>query len=413
MEDPNDSTAYDESDYNFKIISNLAMTNPNAANPAPYEVGDPLTITWSNVGSAVNVELAYSIAGSDFSSPVVFAPTTANDGSFDWNVPDAIDYNFRVRVRSLTDDGFDISDADNRIRGKLAITSPGLSAAVGIGQDYLVTWSSTGTIPQVNIKYDINDGKGANGVAGDGDDYPYTLTGDPNPDDAITENVAASAVTNNGKFLWKAVPDMPTALARIKIIDSRTSPDNSDVIAVSNKFNIVGNFTLSAPNGNEDWRVNTPQNIVWLWGGTISKVKLFYSKNAAADPAAIPDNEWIEIDPGVTKDYSADGKGNGSGGQTRSYAWTIPNDISTTVRIKVQDYNDPTVKDYSNNFFKIRGSFTVSAPNGNSDVNLTNRWVTYETNRNITWTSNGTMSNVRLEYSNDSFVSEFHDIALS
>ena len=80
---------------------------------------------------------------------------------------------------------------------------------------------------------------------------------------------------------------MPTALARIKIIDSRTASDNSDVIAVSNKFNLVGNFTLSSPNGNEDWRVNTSQNIIWQWGGTIPKVKLFYSKNTAVDPATI------------------------------------------------------------------------------------------------------------------------------
>ena len=91
----------------------------------------------------------------------------------------------------------------------------------------------------------------------------------------------------------------------------------------------------------------------------------------------------------------------------------MPNDISTTVRIKVQDFNDPTVKDYSNNFFKIRGSFTVTSPNGNSNVSLTDRWVTNEINRNITWTSNGTMANVKIQYSNDNFVSDFHDIALS
>ena len=124
VEDPNDSAAFDESNYNFKIISNLTMTSPNTANASPYEVGDPLTITWNKVGSAANVELAYSTASLDFSSAVVLAATTLNNGSFAWNVPNAIGYNFRVRVRSLTDDGFDISDADNRIRGKLAISAP-------------------------------------------------------------------------------------------------------------------------------------------------------------------------------------------------------------------------------------------------------------------------------------------------
>ncbi|MGH7194072.1 MAG: hypothetical protein ACREJM_11170, partial [Candidatus Saccharimonadales bacterium] len=60
--------------------------------------------------------------------------------------------------------------------------------------------------------------------------------------------------------------------------------------------------------------------------------------------------------------------------------------------------------------FKIRGSFTITAPNGNSDPALTDRWVTYETNRNITWTTQGTIPNVKLQYSNDGFVSDIHDI---
>ena len=68
--------ACDQSNNNFKIISDFTLTAPDGGG-APLEVGDPLTVTWSYKGTlATNeVELAYSTAGSDFSNPVVFQTT--------------------------------------------------------------------------------------------------------------------------------------------------------------------------------------------------------------------------------------------------------------------------------------------------------------------------------------------------
>ncbi|HTL69679.1 MAG TPA: Ser-Thr-rich GPI-anchored membrane family protein [Candidatus Eisenbacteria bacterium] len=399
VEDASDNTAYDDSDYNCKIISNFTLTAPNGG--TVHEVTDPYTITWTKVGTAASVELSYS-TDNFATAPVVILAGTANDGSEAWpgGFPDAVNYNVKVRVRSLTDDGYDDSDAVFRIRGKLAVTSPALGAPVPIGQNYNVTWTTTGTIPNVTIKYDVNDGNGPDLTPDTGDEYPYAI---------------ATNIPNTNSFSWTNIPDTGTAQARIKIFDSRTSPDNTDVIGVSQRFNIVGNFILQTPNGGEDWRVGSTHNITWKWGGTIPKVRLLYSKNPAADPATIPDGDWIEIDPAVDKSYGA-GNGN-NGAVTRSYAWVVPDDLSPSVRVMVQDYNDASVRDYSDATFKINGTLTLTAPLGNADPSLTDRWVTsvYAINegRTITWNTVGSVQNVKIQYSTDNFASNVVDITPS
>jgi hypothetical protein len=391
IQDASDNVALDDSDNNLKIISNFTLLTPNTT--VAYQVDDTINITWTNIGTVNNVELAYSTASTDFSLPKIIQATTPNDGSYIWTFPNDISQTVRVRVRSLTDDGNDISNADFRIRGKLNITAPVLSQAVQIGNTFTIQWNTTGTIPNVNLVYDTNDGAGG---------YPYS----------IATNLAnctpvQPATTCSHSFNWPNVPDTPTALGRIKIIDSR--PAENDVINVSPRFNIVGNFTLTAPNGNEDWRVGSTHNITWTWGGTIPVVKLFYAVNGTqANPT------WQEIDPLVTKNYSLDGlPQNGANNTvTRSYTWTIPNNITTAAKVRIEDASNNTVGDNSNNIFKIRGAFTVLTPNGNANVSLTDRWVTNDI-KTITWTSQGTMPFVKLEYSNDNFVSNINPIIAS
>jgi len=454
--------AYDESNENFKIISNFTLNTPNDGGALGYyEVGDPWTISWSNKGTVNNVDIAYDTydgkgydgiegnvddcwnmgadgvpggtgANADYlnviASSLVNNPDPVNGGGTynSGTVPNAISYDVRVRVRSATDEGYDISDNKFRIRGRIEDVAVNNGDPVPIhGIDIPITWTAYGTIPNVDILYDTYGGSGYDGIEGNADDY-WNMGADGVPGgtganadylNVIADNLAnctpvAPAVScNNTTFKWQNVPDNPTALGKVKIFDSRTSPDNTDVKGISSgNFNIVGNFTIVAPNGNEDWKVNTPHNIIWRWGGTIPKVKLFYTKNQAADPSTIPDGDWIVID--AEEDYSTDGKGNGSGNAERSYPWTIPNDIAPKVRVKVQDFNDPTVKDYSDNFFKIRGTLTLTSPVGNVDPTKSERWVTNE-KHNISWITAGSIPFVELQYSNDDFVSDINEIILA
>ena len=84
------------------------------------------------------------------------------------------------------------------------------------------------------VYYDINDGKGADGSVGGGDDYPYTIVAG-----LANCTPTGGATTCTSSFDWANatppnVPDTPTALAKIKIVDSRGS--ESDVIKASERY---------------------------------------------------------------------------------------------------------------------------------------------------------------------------------
>ncbi|MBU2101741.1 hypothetical protein KKH05_03450, partial [Patescibacteria group bacterium] len=221
-----------------------------------------------------------------------------------------------------------------------------------INQNNNITWITTGTIPNVKLEYSTNGGT----------TYAYTI-------------VASTANANS--YTW-LVPDTPTATAKVKLINvaDTTVYDESDA-----NFRIQGFFTLTSPNGGEAWIVGSTHNITWNWGGTIPFVKISYSKDSGT------------TFPNVINASAPNGAG---GGGSYSYAWTIPDDISSTVRVKVEDPNDNTVYDISDADFKIRGDFVLTSPNGGE------RWVTNETHA-ITWATNGTIPNVKLEYSKDNF----------
>ena len=82
-----------------------------------------------------------------------------------------------------------------------------------------------------------------------------------------------------------------------------------------------------------------------------------------------------------------------------TYAWTIPDNISNGVRVKVSDTTNADAFDTSNTNFKIRGSLTVAAPNG------AEAWAINST-QSITWTKVGSIANVKLEYSTNGFTDE-------
>jgi hypothetical protein len=339
------------------------------------------------LGTVANVQLSYSTGGAAFTSPQEIQASVANGTGFgatyNWTVPNAISKTVRVKVKSTSDDGFDISANDFRIRGKLVPVAPVSTDKVPIGQSFTIRWQSYGSMPTVKIHYDVNNGTGG---------YPNEITlNAPNCTPAVPQTPCDES------FVWNNIPDTAAAQAKIRIMDARAG--ENDVLALTDTFQIVGNFTVVTPNGGQDWRVATQQNIAWTWGGTIPVVKLYYTKEPG-DPETV---SWTEIDPGVTKDYSTDGHQQNGANNTiqRNYLWTVPDDISSTVRVKIADANNPDVYDVSNSTFKIRGDFTVTSPNGNE------RWVTavYTVNegQTITWTSAGTVPFVKLEYSTDDF----------
>ncbi len=358
VSDPNDATVYNQSAANNKIKAKFTLNAPNGGEI--LTVNDTYDITWDCVGTVANVKLDYSL--NNFFTSTAIAASTPNDGTCPWAVPDAISTSVKVRVMSTLDtDAYDESDGSFKIRGAFALTAPNGGEQWPVAQVSNITWNTTGTIGSVRILYSTNSGVS----------FPNTI-------------VASTA--NAGTYAWN-VPDSVTPSARVRVQDASDGTVYDDSNA---NFSIVGWFQVTGPNGGESLQVGSAQTIQWNWGATIPNVKLSYSTDSGAS-----------FDKVVTAQV-ANGAG---GGGTHSFAWTVPDDASQTVRVRVEDYNNAAVNDTSDANFKIVVGFNVMAPNDGTE-----RWVTNE-KHDIQWVTTGTLPTVKLAYSIDGGLTYPHVIA--
>src|SRR3989442_2373463 len=148
---------------------------------------------------------------------------------------------------------------------------------------------------------------------------------------------------------------------------------NAKATANAATFINKGALALRAPVGGEAWAVGSTRNITWTRQGSIANVKIEYSKDNFVTPILI------------TASTPA---------ANLSYAWTIPDDISSTVKVRITNLDDATVTSTSPANFNIKGSLTITAPTGGE------AWSIGST-QTITWTATGTIGSVRLDYSTD------------
>src|SRR5207244_3675917 len=326
--DVNDSTVFDDSNADFKIRGALTVTAPNGGEQ--WTVASSRTITWTATGTIANVKLEYS--KDNFATAIVIAASTSNTGSYTWTVPNDISATVKVRVADAADSTTnDVSDANFKIMAAFAVSSPNGGEAWIVGATQAISWTTTGTIPNVKLEYSTDGGV----------TYP---------------NVVTASTAKTGSFSW-TIPDSISNTVRVRVSDVTDAQTND--ISDAN-FKIRGNLTVSAPNGGEVWVIGSAQTITWTSAGTIPSVKLEYSKNNFATVTLIA----------------------ASVSNTGSFAWTIPDDASTTVKVRVTNTADATVFGASNANFSIRGGFILSAPNGGEE------WVVGST-RQITWTTTG------------------------
>src|SRR5439155_1159391 len=238
------------------------------------------------------------------------------DGSFSWTVPNDISsaYDIKVRVSDPNDpEANDLSDNPFKITAALAVTSPNGGEQWAVGSVKPITWTSTGSVANVKLEY--------------------------SKDDFATSTVIVASTPNTGTYTW-TIPDAISTTVKVRVTDvsDPAASDSSDA-----NFKIQGAFTVTTPNGGDAWKINTTRTIAWTTSGTIPNVKLEYSKdNFVADIRVIA----------------------ASAANTGSYNWIVPDDPTTTARVRVSDVNDGAVLDTSDAVFRIQGFFTLTAPNG-------------------------------------------------
>lgn len=327
----------------------ITVTSPDGGET--FAVGSSQAITWTTTGTVGNVLIQYSANnGSSWSTVIA---STANDGSYTWTVPDNTSSTCLVKISEAADNNpTDTSDSTFSIVSTssptITVTSPNGGETFNAGSSQNITWTTTGTVGNVKIEYSTNNGS----------DW----------------STVTSSTANDGSYAW-TVPNKPSTNCLVRISEAS---DGSPTDTSNNKFSIVSSttptITVTAPNGGEEIEKGSSFKITWTTGGTVGNVKIQYSTNNGGS--------WST----VTSSTANDG----------SYTWTVPDKTSSTCLIKISEASDGSPSDTSNSTFSIVSiiapTITVTAPNGGETFDA-------GTSTAITWTSSGTVGNVKIQYS--------------
>jgi hypothetical protein len=229
----------------------------------------------------------------------------------------------------------------------LTLCRPNGAESCTVGEKHAIHWNWTDSISSVNLEYSTDGGS--------------------------TWNVIFSSLTNDGDALW-TIPYTPSTTCRVKVT-SATDPNVYDVSDTD--FTIARPvITVTRPNGGtggESWTVGEKHVIHWNWAGSISSVDLEYSTDGGST--------WNVILSGTTNDGDA--------------LWAVPNTPSITCRVKVTNTSDTSCFDVSDQDFNIISpTISVARPDG-GETCYAGKYAP------IHWTSSGSFSTVKLEYSTD------------
>jgi|GEM_PF-3034698 len=184
-----------------------------------------------------------------------------------------------------------------------------------------------------------------------------------------------TAAASAGTFAWTISAGL-TAAADYKVrVYQGSVEDYSDNIFTLSSGGGTPGITVTAPNGGENWALNSSQNITWTATGLTGYVDIELYKGGAY-------LYWLGWESATAG----------------TYAWTIPDYYDPGADYKIRIYQTP-VEDYSNNNFTISSgsgtpSLTVTAPNGGENWQLGSQ-------HNITWPAQNITGNVAIHWVRD------------
>ena len=165
---------------------------------------------------------------------------------------------------------------------------------------------------------------------------------------AIENNINA----NIGSYDW-TVPNTIADNCKICIKDASTGvlyDESSRVFSIfkgsglfgegvsgSKPLIIISDFIVKSPNGGEIYKVGSVHNITWEASG-VSNVKIEYTINSGAS--------WLPVVASTPAN-------------THSYAWTIPNTVSSLCKVKITGVENNTLVDISDYNFSINATIDL------------------------------------------------------
>ncbi len=328
----------------------LAVVAPNGGELLAE--GSSYQIQWTGTGMT-HVKIQYSVDNG--TSWGLVKDSVKNTGVYDWfPVPNSISNQCRIRIASVDGMSSDVSDKNFSIiknsNESLKINSPNGGESWEAGSAKQIKWYSSG-LDSVKIEYTTNNGQRWNLIAVD--------------------------KKNTGIYYWEPVPNTPSTLAKVRIMDAK---DGVPSVESANTFEILPEpiIKILSPNGGEKLISGTSRRIEWL-SENIQNVKLAYTTNNGYS--------WVTIAQSTPS--------------TGFYTWNpIPDVLSNLCKIRVYDASDGEPSDASDSVFTITNqafkSVKVIYPNGGE------RWIAGST-QNITWEADG-IQNMKIDYTTNSGV---------
>jgi hypothetical protein len=272
-------------------------------------------------------------------------PNTENDGTYTWTVnaslPDGSDY--KVRISSVSEPGtYDESDNFTIEMKSITVTEPKSNTIWTTGDSSNITWTSTGTISDVQI--DLYNG-------------------------GTFEETIEPSTANDGDYTWTqvnpALADDSDYRVRISWISDAGVYDESEDFTIETK-----SITVTEPASSTIWTKGAAANIIWTSTGTMSDVK-------------------IDLYKGVILVETIESKTANDG----SYTWSQVNPTladDSDYRVRISWISDAGVYDESEDFAIETKSITVTEPTSSTVWTKGNSAI-------INWTSTGNINDVKIE----------------
>ncbi|MCG8430067.1 MAG: hypothetical protein MJA29_02695, partial [Candidatus Omnitrophica bacterium] len=343
---PND--VYGESTGLFSVQGAVVLDTLDSG--GNFTVADTAYINWSRSGNILNVSLTYS--NDSLSGPwIPIATVNASNLSYLWTIPDDIATTVRVNVSDADDaEVYDNSSVDFSVIGNIVLHKPNTGEPDWrVGDVVTINWTPIGTWSSVMIEGSTN--------------------GFMDENENVTINASVPAGTNNTlqTYNW-TVGDHISDTFRVRVKTTNTTLEDRITNMSDGNFSLKGNLTVTSPNTNVTWYVNTTPIIQWWANGTVGNV----------DIRLFDGLSWHVVVNNTTTGGSGIGAGSYSG-------WTIPLDIkSENCRIYVNSTSDPAVYDQSDVDFVIQPRINVTSPVNEQNIQVTNNYTAV-----VQWTIEG------------------------
>ncbi|HLP45456.1 MAG TPA: hypothetical protein VK469_05900, partial [Candidatus Kapabacteria bacterium] len=230
---------------------------------------------------------------------------TISDLDIGYNCLYSLDPTLRIWLNVHDPDWEAHQDQCDGVPPAIILSSPNGGEIFAIGSSHTITWSTINMTGDVKIEYTFDNGSSWNEIT--------------------------AAAPNTGSYDW-IVPDTASSLCKIKI--SKASTGNPFDIS-NGIFSIIpestASLTVLSPNGGETMAVGYTYSITWASTGTITNVKIEYTRDNGSS--------WETIAAAAPN--------------TGSYNWTVPDINDSQCKIVIREAITGTPVDASDGPFFI------------------------------------------------------------